>query len=76
MRRNAMLVVLALAACAEGSQPVAVPDAQGWRLSSGKRPSRAEYIALVAACQHGAVAATRGKTLDTCLADLGLRRAP
>ena len=47
---------------------------QGWRFTSGKRPSRAEYTAVVAACENGAVARTRGKPLDLCLADLGLRR--
>jgi hypothetical protein len=47
---------------------------QGWTFTSGKRPSRAEYAALVASCQQGAVRSARGKPLDTCLADLGLRR--
>ena len=46
----------------------------GWIFASGKRPSRAEYAALVASCQQGAVQSARGKPLDVCLADLGLRR--
>lgn len=50
----------------------------GWTFASGKRPSRAEYAALVASCQQGAVRSARGKPLDkpleVCLADLGLRR--
>jgi hypothetical protein len=49
-------------------------DVQGWRFASGKRPTRAEYAAVVAACQEGAVKDSRGKPLDLCLADLGLRR--
>ena len=77
MPRVAALLVLAVAACGmwEGDEPAAAPtDMQGWRFTSGKRPSRAEYTAVVAACEHGAVARTQGKPLDLCLADLGLRR--
>jgi len=77
MPRLAALLVLALAACAlwDGDEPAAAPtDMQGWRFTSGKRPSRAEYAAVVAACEHGAVGRTQGKPLDMCLADLGLRR--
>jgi hypothetical protein len=52
----------------------------GWKFTSGKRPSRAEYAALVASCQQGAVRSAQGKpfgpgkTLEACLAELGLRR--
>jgi hypothetical protein len=52
----------------------------GWKFASGKRPSRAEYAALVASCQQGAVRSARGKPfepgqpLEACLAELGLRR--
>ena len=77
MPRLAALLVLALAACAlgDGDEPAAAPtDMQGWRFTSGKRPSRAEYAAVVAACQDGAVPRIQGKPLDFCLADLGLRR--
>jgi hypothetical protein len=49
---------------------------QGWRFASGKIPSRAEYAAMVAACQDGAVTHARGTPLDACLADLGLKHAP
>ena len=53
---------------------------QGWRFASGKTPSRAEYAALVAACQDGAVrpavAAGAAGPLDACLTYLGLKRAP
>jgi hypothetical protein len=77
MPRMAALLVLALAACAlgDGDEPAAAPiDMQGWRFTSGKRPSRAEYAAVAAACEHGAVAGAQGKPLDSCLANLGLRR--
>ena len=76
-RVAALLVLAGVAACAlwDGDEPAAAPtDMQGWRFTSGKRPSHAEYAAVVAACEHGAVAQSRGKPLDRCLADLGLRR--
>ena len=77
MARFAVLLMLGLAACSllGSDEPVAAPtDMQGWRFTSGKRPSRAEYAAVVAACEHGALSRTQGKPLDLCLADLGLRR--
>lgn len=51
-------------------------DHRGWHFASGKPPSRAEYVAFVAACQDGTMRRAQGKPLDSCLADLGLRRAP
>jgi len=50
-------------------------EMRGWRSASGKIPSRAEYAAIVAACQEGAVKRAAAATLDTCLGDLGLKRA-
>jgi len=44
-------------------------------LASGKAPSRAEYAAMVAACQDGAVRHAAAAPLDSCLADLGLKHA-
>jgi hypothetical protein len=78
MPRMAVLLVLALAACSllESEEPAAPTDMQGWRFTSGKRPSRAEYAAMVAACQDGAVQRAQAGPLDACLADLGLKRAP
>jgi len=80
----AVLIVLALAGCEifNMSQPAELgsEDMQGWRFASGKTPSRAEHAALVAACQDGAVRPARSAgasgALDTCLADLGMKRAP
>lgn len=82
MPRLAMLLALGLglAACDlfEMSQPAEIGsgDMAGWRFASGKTPSRAEYAAMVAACQDGAVRPAMVGPLDACLADLGLKRAP
>jgi hypothetical protein len=77
-RRAVIALVVALAGCGRsdgsrlsGSGP---DEMRGWSFASGKRPSRTEYIALVASCQQGAVKSARGKALDDCLAELGLRR--
>jgi hypothetical protein len=42
---------------------------------SGKTPSRAEYAAMVAACQDGALQHGAAATIDSCLAGPGLKRA-
>jgi hypothetical protein len=78
MPRFAMLVALGLTACGYfDSSPgdLGSGEMKGWRLVSGKAPSRAEYAAMVAACQDGAVQRAAAATLDNCLADLGLKRA-
>lgn len=73
MRGIAFLILLSLAGCAT---PNAVGPASsssevaGWQEASGKSPSRAEFAAVVAACQDRAGSGP----LDGCLADLGLRR--
>src|ERR1044071_3207127 len=59
MPRLVLLLVFVLASCDvfDMSQPAEFGsgDMQGWRLLSGQTPRRAEYAALVAACQDGAV---------------------
>ncbi|MBV9861019.1 MAG: hypothetical protein JO267_02605 [Alphaproteobacteria bacterium] len=75
----AFVLVLALAACAardagESAAPAPI-DMQGWRLASGKPPSKAEFTALVAACEDRAKAGRAGP-IDECLAGFGLRRTP
>src|SRR5438034_11810992 len=59
MPRFAVLIMLVLAGCElfDTSQPTEFGsgDMKGWRFASGKTPSRAEYAALDAACQDGAV---------------------
>jgi hypothetical protein len=79
MPRLAVFLMLGLAACSasDATQHAAgLGDMSGWRFASGKPPSRAEYAAVVAACQDGPVKRSTTQPLDACLADLGLRRAP
>ena len=80
MPRFAVLILLVLAACDvfETSPPAELGsgDMQGWRFASGKTPSRAEYAAMVAACQDGAVTHAQGTPLDAYLGDLGMKHAP
>jgi hypothetical protein len=80
MPRFVVLLVLVLAGCDvfELNQPAEFGsgDMQGWRFASGKTPSRAEYAAMVAACQGGSVRAASTAPLDACLADLGMKRTP
>jgi hypothetical protein len=70
--RLALFALLALAACSQTDTPDTTgansPDPTGWRLASGKEPSRAEFAALAASCQD------KGGAIDACLADLGLKR--
>jgi hypothetical protein len=72
MRRLALILLLVLAGCSQtdiaDTGDANAPDPTGWRLASGKAPSKAEFAALAASCQD------RGGTLDACLADLGLKR--
>jgi hypothetical protein len=83
MPRFAVLILLVLAACdvlgASDQTGLGSGEMAGWRSVSGKAPSRAEYAAMVAACQGGAVQRAAAPSslgaLDACLADLGLKRA-
>jgi hypothetical protein len=76
MGRIIIVMLLGLAACAasEPAEQAGPVDVQGWRLASGKMPSRAEYAAVVAACQERAGGSAQAKPLDACLAELGLTR--
>jgi hypothetical protein len=49
-------------------------DPAQWRFFSGRAPTRTEFVAVVATCEAGAIRRMRGRALDACLADLGLRR--
>jgi hypothetical protein len=84
MWRAVVFLILVLAGCGPpdtSREPSSgANEIRGWKFASGKRPSRAEYAAIVASCQQGAVRSVpgnlfeSGKPLDACLADLGLRR--
>jgi len=45
------------------------PDMSGWRLSSGKSPTQAEFAALAATCE------AQGGDTDACFTNLGLKKA-
>jgi hypothetical protein len=74
LQRLAVIAVLALAGCSSADTDISaeapLPDVSGWRLSSGKTPTKAEFTALAASCQD------RGGAFDDCLTDLGLKRLP
>jgi hypothetical protein len=80
MHSIVVLAALALVACS-GSEEAASTgkppaEVQGWRqAASGKPPTPAEFAAVMAACQDRQKT-RQGASLDQCLADLGLRRAP
>lgn len=78
MPRIALLAAMALIALSSADTGQAIVTARGnpahWRFASGRAPTRAEYVAVVAACQDGAVVHMRHRPLDACLANLGLHR--
>lgn len=78
MPRIALFAGLALLALSSADTGQVVVNANGnpahWRFASGRTPTRAEYVAVVAACQDGAVVRMRHRPLEACLANLGLRR--
>ncbi|HWB48022.1 MAG TPA: hypothetical protein VG651_02855 [Stellaceae bacterium] len=74
VRTLLLFALLGAAACAElptetANAPVAA-DPAGWRLSSGKTPTKAEFVALSATCE------AKGGDPDACFKELGLKRAP
>lgn len=77
MRAIVVVILLALGACAaaNGSTANASSEVRDWQTPNGKAPTKAEFAALVAACQDKAKATTENGPFDGCLADLGLRRA-
>jgi hypothetical protein len=77
MRWEVVLLTLALAACREASLPTpaaSAGDMKEWVLPTGKPPTKAEFAAIVAACQDRSQAAGAGAGLQPCLADYGVRR--
>lgn len=78
MRGFAVIIVLTLGACAaaSGSTASASSEMRDWQTPTGKSPTKAEFAALVAACQDKTKAAAESSgPINGCLADLGLRRA-
>jgi hypothetical protein len=76
MRGVAFFVLLSLAACvaARGVTPAsASSELRDWQTPTGKPPTKAEFAAVVAACQDRAKTNDQGGPIDGCLADLGLR---
>ncbi len=76
MRWAAMLVVLGMAACVATGEttPTAPSVVDDWQTPTGKPPTKAEFIALVAACQDKVKTTAESAPMSGCLADLGLRR--
>ncbi|HEX3881176.1 MAG TPA: hypothetical protein VHW66_00815 [Stellaceae bacterium] len=76
MPRLALLLLLGLAACSSNDSTSENNDrsvpAEGWRTERGAVPTKAEFTAVVASCQDRAKG---GSNFDSCLTDLGLRRA-
>jgi hypothetical protein len=74
VRTLLLFALLGLAACAEtATETASIPagvDPAGWRLSSGKVPSKAEFTALSATC------AAKGGEAEICFKELGLKRVP
>jgi hypothetical protein len=68
-----LFALFALGACAEVVTETAsapAPEPAGWRLSTGKVPSKAEFTALAATC------AAKGGDNEACFKELGLKRGP
>jgi hypothetical protein len=76
MRGIAVLSLFGLAACAVvASSPASAPvEVRDWQTPIGTAPTKAEFAALVAACQDKVKAASDSDPMAGCLADLGLRR--
>ena len=75
MRLIALCILFAVTACAEADANANQPaEMQGWKTASGKSPTKAEFAAVVAACETKAVPSAQEKPLDACLGALGLKR--
>jgi hypothetical protein len=78
MRGIAAVVVLALAACAAATTTNSTASTSSvttdWQTPAGKPPTKAEFAALVAACQDKTKSTVENGLMVGCLADLGLRR--
>lgn len=78
MRWKLIVAMLALAACRDATASLPAPpaaDMKDWVLPTGKPPTKAEFAAIVAACQDRQQNAATNIELQPCLADYGVRRA-
>jgi len=78
MRGFAVCLLLGLVACAmaDGATPAsASSDLREWQTTTGKPPSKAEFAAVVAACEDWAKSSDKGEPIEGCLAYMGLHRA-
>ena len=76
--RKCAVTVLGLAAylAAGGATAAGVSsELRQWQTATGKPPSKAEFAALVAACEDRAKHSDNAESIDNCLAGFGLRRA-
>jgi hypothetical protein len=70
-----LLVCLIVAVAANGGTPTsASSQLQQWQTATGKPPSKAEFAAVVAACEDRAKHSDKTEPIDSCLAEFGLHR--
>ena len=77
MRGVVLLLLLGLAACVTADRvtpPGVSSELNDWQTPKGKPPTRAEFAAVVAACQDRENSTDQTGPMSGCLADLGLRR--
>jgi hypothetical protein len=77
MRGVAVFALLGLAACVAAQEVTtasASSELRDWQTPTGKPPTKAEFAAVVAACQDRAKTNDQNGPIDGCLVDLGLRR--
>lgn len=77
MRGVVLLILLGLAACVTADRitpPGVSSELNDWQTPKGKPPTRAEFAAVVAACQDRENTTGRTGPISGCLGDLGLHR--
>jgi hypothetical protein len=77
MQRFSIIVLLCLIAGAAADRAMvarASSELRQWQTAAGKPPSKAEFNAVVAACEDRTKESEDSRKLDSCLADFGLRR--
>ena len=77
MRGVALIVFLGLIACAMGvtsTSTNASSELREWQTAAGKPPSKAEFAAVVAACEDKVKTRNNSDPIEVCLANYGLHR--